>query len=96
MTEYGYCRCGCGEKTRLAPESHSQNGWVKGEPLSYVPGHLSSAQKRWGGAPIKKAKRVKAVREEFDPESGLPMAVIREQQRRLKEEFLQRQARRAA
>lgn len=36
---YGYCQCGCGQKTRIAPQSHTREGWVKGEPLRYIQGH---------------------------------------------------------
>lgn len=33
---YGYCKCGCGEKTAIAKNSHTASGWVKGEPKPYV------------------------------------------------------------
>lgn len=36
---YGYCRCGCGEKTNLAPQTDRKYGWVKGEPIRFVRGH---------------------------------------------------------
>lgn len=41
MTEipYGYCHCGCGEKTRIAPRTTRRFGWVKGEPLHFIHGH---------------------------------------------------------
>jgi hypothetical protein len=35
----GFCLCGCGEKTRTAPQTHRGKGWVKGEPLRYAYGH---------------------------------------------------------
>ena len=35
----GLCRCGCGERTTIAPQSNRSKGWVKGEPLPYVNGH---------------------------------------------------------
>lgn len=38
---YGYCHCGCGEKTRLAPYTSKRNGWKVGEPLRYIRGHSS-------------------------------------------------------
>lgn len=38
---YGYCQCGCGEKTRIAHQSHTKMGWVKGEPLRFINGHNS-------------------------------------------------------
>jgi hypothetical protein len=36
---YGYCQCGCGEKTTLAPTTNRPRGWVAGEPVRYVSGH---------------------------------------------------------
>lgn len=36
---YGYCHCGCGEKTRPAPASSTRRGIRKGEPLRYIVGH---------------------------------------------------------
>lgn len=36
---YGYCHCGCGEKTRLAPANDPRHGHVKGEPVLYLKGH---------------------------------------------------------
>lgn len=36
---HGYCHCGCGQRTRLAPRTHRRDGHVKGEPLRYIRGH---------------------------------------------------------
>ncbi len=36
---YGYCQCGCGEKTKLASETKASRGWVKGQPLRYINRH---------------------------------------------------------
>lgn len=36
---YGYCRCGCGEKTPIAPKTRSRYGLVKGEPKPFIHGH---------------------------------------------------------
>jgi hypothetical protein len=36
---YGYCRCGCGEKTSLASQGHTAKGYVKGEPVRFLVGH---------------------------------------------------------
>lgn len=36
---YGLCHCGCGTATRIAPQSASERGWVKGEPIFFVRGH---------------------------------------------------------
>ena len=37
--EYGYCHCGCGEKTLISSYTDSRRGWKKGEPRKYVKGH---------------------------------------------------------
>lgn len=36
---YGYCHCGCGEKTRPAETTDSRRGVVKGEPRKYLRHH---------------------------------------------------------
>lgn len=36
---YGYCHCGCGQKTTLAPQTHRPMGYVKGEPRRFRTGH---------------------------------------------------------
>jgi hypothetical protein len=36
---HGYCLCGCGEKTPLAPRTASRLGWKKGQPTRFVVGH---------------------------------------------------------
>jgi hypothetical protein len=35
----GYCQCGCGERTKIAPRTTTAYGWRKGEPLFYINGH---------------------------------------------------------
>jgi hypothetical protein len=35
----GYCQCGCGQKTRLAPKTSKAKGQKKGEPLRFIKGH---------------------------------------------------------
>lgn len=35
----GLCQCGCGQPTPFAPQSNRYNGWVKGEPVRFLPGH---------------------------------------------------------
>lgn len=37
--EPGFCHCGCGRKTRVAPRTDRTKGWTKGEPLKYALGH---------------------------------------------------------
>src|SRR5215218_1192857 len=36
---YGYCHCGCGERTNLVRSSNRSQGLVKGEPRRYLRGH---------------------------------------------------------
>lgn len=36
---YGYCRCGCGQKTKLAPWTDASRGYTKGKPMIYIFGH---------------------------------------------------------
>jgi len=36
---YGYCHCGCGNKTSIAKENLPRLGHVKGEPVRYIAGH---------------------------------------------------------
>jgi hypothetical protein len=36
---YGCCRCGCGERTRIATRTRTELGWRRGEPIPYVHGH---------------------------------------------------------
>lgn len=38
-TPYGYCWCGCGEATSLAPQHDTKRDQVKGEPRRYAPRH---------------------------------------------------------
>lgn len=36
---YGYCHCGCGQKTSLAKQNDSTNGNVKNKPFKYIKNH---------------------------------------------------------
>jgi hypothetical protein len=36
---YGFCECGCGQKTEVTPWSDRNRGFVKGEPKRFVRGH---------------------------------------------------------
>lgn len=36
---YGYCHCGCGQKTRIAEKTRKRTGAIKGQPLRYLPHH---------------------------------------------------------
>jgi HNH endonuclease len=36
---FGFCQCGCGRKTKIAHQSHTVMGWVKGQPIRFIVGH---------------------------------------------------------
>jgi len=38
---YGYCHCGCGQKTNIATRTSTKKGWIKGEPLRFIKYHHS-------------------------------------------------------
>lgn len=35
----GFCQCGCGQRTPIAKNRRSDLGWVKGQPIRFLPGH---------------------------------------------------------
>lgn len=35
----GYCQCGCGSETEVAPKTRTEMGWVKGKPKPYFGMH---------------------------------------------------------
>jgi hypothetical protein len=38
-TPYGYCHCGCGQKTSIAEFDRPEYGWVEGQPRRFKVGH---------------------------------------------------------
>ncbi len=36
---FGYCHCGCGQKTKIAKENHKKYGWISGQPYKFVRNH---------------------------------------------------------
>jgi hypothetical protein len=38
---YGYCHCGCGQKTAIAKKTSKRDSTTKGEPYRYLRGHIS-------------------------------------------------------
>lgn len=38
---HGFCQCGCGKKTKIAPITSRAIGWVKGQPTRYIMGHAN-------------------------------------------------------
>jgi hypothetical protein len=47
----GLCQCGCGQRTGIAKQNDRRFGWVKGEPVRFVPGHQSRGARHhdWKG-----------------------------------------------
>jgi len=41
---YGYCHCRCGQKTKLAPQASTRQGWTRGEPMRFIFGHAAKAK----------------------------------------------------
>lgn len=39
---HGFCKCGCGEPTKIALKSNTARGWVRGQPRRYITGHNKS------------------------------------------------------
>lgn len=51
---YGYCHCGCGQKTEICSKTWTEIGWKKGEPKKWIKGHHSKVRKgelssNWNG-----------------------------------------------
>lgn len=42
----GLCECGCGQRTRLAPQTAVSKGWIRGEPLRFIRGHANRTKQR--------------------------------------------------
>lgn len=45
-TPYGYCHCGCGQKTNITAKNDRSNGCVKGQPKRYIVGHHNRVMPR--------------------------------------------------
>jgi hypothetical protein len=39
---YGYCQCGCGEKTKISPWNVQCHGYIAGQPRKYCKGHSNA------------------------------------------------------
>lgn len=48
---YGYCHCGCGQKTRISHVSDASKGWVRGEPRLYLKHHGPHRRARGPASP---------------------------------------------
>lgn len=44
---FGYCHCGCGERTNLIERNDFTAGRLKGEPCSFIAGHQKRKCNRW-------------------------------------------------
>jgi hypothetical protein len=40
----GFCGCGCGQATTVARVNHASRGWIKGEPIRFIRGHVGRMQ----------------------------------------------------
>lgn len=38
---YGYCHCGCGQKTKISKQNRKDRNWIKGKHKRFLPGHNS-------------------------------------------------------
>ncbi len=45
----GLCQCGCGERTSIARQTDTKLGWIKGQPIRFIVGHVSKARIRTKG-----------------------------------------------
>jgi hypothetical protein len=36
---YGFCQCGCGQRTSIVKKTQRSRGRIKGEPMRYIAGH---------------------------------------------------------
>lgn len=59
----GLCLCGCGGKTPLAKRTQSKEGWRKGQPIFYIPGHMLHRGRSNGNAKLTEDTVIKMRRE---------------------------------
>lgn len=45
IKRFGYCECGCGQKTTVSPVNNRSKGLVKGQPRRFIKGHFSKTDK---------------------------------------------------
>lgn len=43
---YGLCQCGCGEPAPISARDYPERGYVKGEPMKYILGHVAALKIR--------------------------------------------------
>ena len=51
---YGFCQCGCGQKTNICQYTDNRRGWIKGQPVKFLHGHNGKGKNntRWTGGRI--------------------------------------------
>ncbi len=55
---YGYCHCGCGQKTTIPKYTDRSNGGIKDTPRKFLPGHnvknqpVGSSSRKWKGGKV--------------------------------------------
>src|SRR6266446_1285982 len=49
---YGYCRCGCGQKTSIPKYGEVSKGWQGGVPLLHCNGHFVRKRQRYEVDPV--------------------------------------------
>ncbi len=69
---YGHCHCGCGERTKIAPQTLTRLGWVRGEPIRFVNRHQARVRP---GRP----RAVPGPRYEIDARTGAVRLPLRAQ-----------------
>jgi hypothetical protein len=47
---FGFCHCGCGEKTKLCTQDTPKDNWIKGQPMKYIQHH--GKRKLWIPFPV--------------------------------------------
>ena len=69
-TKIGFCKCGCGEKTKIITHTCKKEGLIKGEYFRYRPGHHTRGISK---SLVQKNKMAKARREWYqnNPEKAL-------------------------
>ena len=73
----GLCECGCGQPTRVAPETSTRDGWVKGQPVRFVSGH--NFRRGWWISPYRaqtRGKRLHVAIAERAPGHPLPRGAV--------------------
>ncbi|MGO9374045.1 MAG: HNH endonuclease [Syntrophobacteraceae bacterium] len=36
---FGFCHCGCRQKTKISPRTDNKKGWIRGQPRRFLHGH---------------------------------------------------------